>query len=114
MTRKDHPTAETVYSHVREEFPNISLGTVYRNLSFLVENGQAVKVSCNDGSVHFDGNTAPHYHFQCRKCGAILDMEMQSLPIENVLFDEASKNFNGIIEGNITYFYGICPDCMNK
>lgn len=43
MSRKDHPTAETVYANVIKEFPNISLGTVYRNLSFLVDNGMAVK-----------------------------------------------------------------------
>jgi len=53
MSRKDHPTAETVYANVIKEFPNISLGTVYRNLSFLVDNGMAVKVPCSDGSIHF-------------------------------------------------------------
>lgn len=52
ISRKDHPTAEVVYANVSKEFPNISLGTVYRNLSFLVDNGQAVKVPCDDGSVH--------------------------------------------------------------
>ena len=70
MSRKDHPTAEVVYEHVLKAFPNMSLGTVYRNLSFLVDNGQAVKVPCEDGSVHFDGNVMPHYHFQCTECGA--------------------------------------------
>jgi len=45
ISRKDHPTAEVVYANVSKEFPNISLGTVYRNLSFLVDNGQAVKVA---------------------------------------------------------------------
>lgn len=75
MSRKDHPTAEVVYEHVLKAFPNISLGTVYRNLSFLVDNGQAVKVPCEDGSVHFDGNVMPHYHFQCTECGAIIDLD---------------------------------------
>ena len=56
VSRKDHPTAEVVYAHVSREFPNISLGTVYRNLSFLVDLGQASKVPCSDDSVHFDGN----------------------------------------------------------
>lgn len=74
MSRKDHPTAEVVYEHVLKAFPNISLGTVYRNLSFLVDNGQAVKVPCEDGSVHFDGNVMPHYHFQCTECGAVIDL----------------------------------------
>lgn len=76
MSRKDHPTAEVVYEHVLKAFPNISLGTVYRNLSFLVDNGQAVKVPCEDGSVHFDGNVMPHYHFQCTECGAVIDLDL--------------------------------------
>ena len=67
MSRKDHPTAEVVYDNVSKEFPNISLGTVYRNLTFLVDNGMAMKVPCSDGSVHFDGNVNPHYHFQRQK-----------------------------------------------
>ena len=56
MSRKDHPTAEVVYDNVSKEFPNISLGTVYRNLTFLVDNGMAMKVPCSDGSVHFDSS----------------------------------------------------------
>ena len=75
MSRKDHPTADALYTSIREQFPNISLGTVYRNLSFLVDNGQAVKVPCEDGSVHFDGNVMPHYHFQCTECGAVIDLD---------------------------------------
>lgn len=114
MSRKDHPTAEVVYSHVIKDFPNISLGTVYRNLSFLVENGQAIKVPCNDGSVHFDGNIEPHYHFQCTECGSVIDLDFDSEPVEQAFIDSASKNFNGSIEGNVTFFYGKCSDCIKK
>ncbi|MFQ7394177.1 MAG: transcriptional repressor [Lachnospira eligens] len=49
MSRKDHPTADVVYTFVKNDFPSISLGTVYRNLSFLVEHGEAVTVPCEDG-----------------------------------------------------------------
>lgn len=66
ISRKDHPTAEVVYENVRREFPKISLGTVYRNLTLLVDMGHAVKVPCDDGSVHFDGNVSPHYHLNVR------------------------------------------------
>ena len=91
MSRKDHPTAEVVYEHVLKAFPNISLGTVYRNLSFLVDNGQAVKVPCEDGSVHFDGNVMPHYHFQCTECGAVIDLDFDGAeshicPLKTFLF----------------------------
>lgn len=74
MSRKDHPTADVVYTFVKNDFPSISLGTVYRNLSFLVEHGEAVTVPCEDGFVHYDANTAPHLHFQCRKCKCLIDI----------------------------------------
>lgn len=114
MSRKDHPTAEVVYSNVRKEFPNISLGTVYRNLSFLVETGDAVKVPCRDGSVHFDGRVLPHYHFQCTECGALIDLDGDFSKAEEAFLCTAKTNFSGVIEGNISFFYGKCPHCIDK
>ncbi|MBE5939417.1 MAG: transcriptional repressor [Lachnospiraceae bacterium] len=111
MSRKDHPTAEFVYQNVREEYPNISLGTVYRNLTFLVENGEAIKISCGDKSEHFDGNPKPHYHFYCKECGGVSDLDMDDLSFMNTL---ASKNFNGQIWGHNTVFYGICENCSKN
>ena len=69
MGRKDHPTADALYTSIREQFPNISLGTVYRNLNLLVELGEIRKLSCGDGTDHFDYDTSPHYHYVCKKCG---------------------------------------------
>ena len=66
MSRKDHPTADALYTSIREQFPNISLGTVYRNLNLLVELGEIRKLSCGDGTDHFDYDTSPHYHYVCR------------------------------------------------
>ena len=76
MSRKDHPTADVVYTFVKNDFPSISLGTVYRNLSFLVEHGEAVTVPCEDGFVHYDANTKPHLHFQCRRCKCLIDIKI--------------------------------------
>ena len=59
MSRKDHPTADALYTSIREQFPNISLGTVYRNLNLLVELGEIRKLSCGDGTDHFDYDTSP-------------------------------------------------------
>ena len=114
VSRKDHPTAEVVYAHVSREFPNISLGTVYRNLSFLVDLGQASKVPCSDGSVHFDGNISPHYHFQCRECNAIIDLDFDIKKTEEDFISAASENFDGVIDGNVSFFYGTCPECHKK
>ena len=79
--RCDHPTAETVYLNVRKEFPNISLGTVYRNLSLLTKLGEIRKLSTGIGPDRFDGNISPHYHIFCTECGNVLDLE-----IENILY----------------------------
>ena len=114
MSRKDHPTAEVVYEYVSKDFPNISLGTVYRNLSFLVDNGMAIKVPCDDGSVHFDGNVEPHYHFQCIECGGVLDLDFDSKEVEAAFNKAAAKNFKGEIQGNVSFFYGKCPACAKK
>lgn len=108
--RCDHPTAETVYLGIKQEFPNISLGTVYRNLSLLSEIGEIQKLSTGIGPDRFDGNAKPHYHFNCRKCGAVLDLTVDGLDHINVL---AAQGFEGEIDGHITYFYGTCPDCRN-
>ena len=76
---EEHPTADTVYMHVREEFPNISLGTVYRNLNLLAETGDALKIPTPSGGDRFDGKTTPHYHFICTCCGKVMDLDMERL-----------------------------------
>ena len=73
MNRHDHPTADALYASIREEYPNISLGTVYRNLNLLVETGEIQRLTCGDGADHFDGNPRPHYHFMCRECKQVYD-----------------------------------------
>lgn len=108
ITRKDHPTADLVYSNIRQEYPNISLGTVYRNLTLLADLGEIKRIRVGDGIDHFDADTSPHYHFICNDCGAVIDLEMDS--IDNIM-DVANKNFNGNIQGHFTYFYGKCPKC---
>ena len=79
MNRHDHPTADALYASIREEFPNISLGTVYRNLNLLVETGEILKLTCGNGPDHYDGNVAPHYHFVCRECGQVYDMDLDEM-----------------------------------
>ncbi|MBH1942080.1 transcriptional repressor [Mobilitalea sibirica] len=104
----EHPTADTVYMNIRKQYPNISLGTVYRNLNLLAEQGEILKINCRDGSDRFDGNPNPHYHFICNGCGRVFDLEMESIDHINVI---AGEHFKGNIEGHITFFYGSCPDC---
>ena len=65
-----HPTADMVYLHVKETFPNISLGTVYRNLNLLADMGEIIKIPTPDGADRFDGCTKPHYHFSVHNVDA--------------------------------------------
>lgn len=108
-TRKDHPTADMVYSYIRQDFPNISLGTVYRNLSLLADRGDILKLSCGDNADHFDACTAPHYHFYCRQCHSVSDLV---LPAMEEIDAEASRSFAGQIDGHALYFYGTCQICL--
>lgn len=111
VNRYDHPTAETVYLSIKDDFPNISLGTVYRNLSLLSDLGEIQKITVNEGPDRFDGNPAPHYHFSCRGCGCVMDLD---LPQQDNLNTLAAEKFPGIIEKHTVQFYGLCPDCAKK
>lgn len=109
----EHPTADTVYLHVKEEFPHISLGTVYRNLNLLSEMGEAVKIPTPFGGDRFDGNTSPHYHVVCTSCGCVMDL----MPEEDYITSinkEAEKHFDGTITSHKMLFYGTCADCCKK
>lgn len=110
MSTTSHPTAETVYDNIRNIFPNISLGTVYRNLNFLVEHGEVLRLDCGDGHVHFDGNTMPHNHFFCRVCHSLLDIKMDTIEHIDII---ANAGFDGIIEGHTVLFHGLCPICKD-
>ena len=111
MNRHDHPTADALYASIREEFPNISLGTVYRNLNLLVETGEIRKITCSDGADRFDGNIQPHYHFFCQECKTIYDMDASPL---TDLRERAQAAAPGIIDRSSVMFYGRCRHCLEK
>lgn len=108
---KEHPTADMVYQAIRAEFPNISLGTVYRNLSLLAQKGEIQKISCGNGTDRFDWNTSDHCHFMCKGCGCVMDLDMESISHINTI---AASHFDGEIQGNITYFFGKCKKCKEE
>ena len=110
-TRKDHPTADTIYMNVRQTFPNISLGTVYRNLTLLADMGEILRIRVGDGLDHFDFDTSPHYHFICSQCGGVSDLDMKNT---DDLTAAAQQNFKGEVDGHVIYFYGRCPNCNSK
>ena len=116
--RKDHPTADMVYSSVRETYPKISLGTVYRNLSLLSEMHQILRLHFGDGTEHYDGDISDHDHFICTKCGKIVDLFKEDVDAAAVAGSavEAWPKHKDIakIHYRSVIYYGICTRCENK
>jgi len=106
-----HPTAEFIYNKLKAEYPEISLGTVYRNLSVLHEQGEISIVPGNFQRDHFDANASPHYHFVCNICESIFDMDM---PYKKDLDCEAKTNDAFEIESHHTIFFGHCRNCKEQ
>lgn len=104
-----HPTAAWIYEQVREEIPNISLGTVYRNLSLLEEDGAIRKIPVGDNHEHFDGDTTQHSHFYCKCCEQISDIFIDTEETrKKVEADTGSRVDSG------TYtFHGVCKTCLS-
>ena len=97
--------------HVKEYFPRISLGTVYRNLNLLTDMGDAVKITTPDGAVRFDGTTSPHYHALCTECGRLFDLDMN---VSESINEEARACFSGTIHSHSAIFYGVCGHCQSN
>ncbi len=104
----DHPTADIIYERVREKIPNISLGTVYRNLGQLCSEGLIIAVETGEDKVHYDGNPCEHIHFYCKKCCNITDFEIES---------EIGKKLTEIgceIHSAKIVYDGICKNCRDS
>ena len=107
---KEHPTADTVYEMAREIAPNISKGTVYRNLNQLVDNGMAIKVPGIFEKDRFDADISRHSHLICEKCGAVIDFDDSKYKI-NIKLNES----NGAVPKSYSLvYYGLCPKCSGK
>jgi Fe2+ or Zn2+ uptake regulation protein len=108
---KNHPTAIEIYDAVRDELPNISLGTVYRNLDVLHECGLIQKIYSGDSQMHFDALVNEHNHIRCIKCGKVRDISV-ALNVEYNMDNSELDRFE--IFGHNIEFFGICSNCKIK
>ena len=107
---KEHPTAEMVYQWLRPKNPNLSLGTVYRNLNLLSEEGVLIRMPFP--VERYDADTHPHSHFRCKSCSRVMDLE---LPYDPELVASALAQAPELrIEGHDLLFTGVCPDCQKS
>lgn len=106
---KSHPTADWVYEQARKQIPDISLGTVYRNLGVLKKAGEILELSFGSTFSRFDGNPDNHYHFVCEVCGLVSDVD---IPVEEGLEEKAARETGARINSHRLEFYGVCPQCQ--
>lgn len=108
----DHPSAERVFTQLKAQIPDLSMGTVYRNLNLFKQQGLAVSVATIKGVERFDGNTDPHVHFICQECDAVIDLMDMEIP--DSLKSVAERSSGGQVAECQLCFTGICQDCMKN
>ena len=107
-----HPSAETLFQMLQAEHPDISLATVYRNLTLFKNQGMIQSLGTVNGIERFDGNTEPHVHFVCGSCNSVLDLPELDPP--ESLCTAAAKATGGQVTGCQLIFTGTCQNCLNQ
>lgn len=108
---KTHPTADDMYEMVRRRLPNVSLGTVYRNLEILSESGVIQKLDVGGTKKRFDGNVTTHSHLRCTECGRVDDVDFDpGVDLERAV---APYTEYQIIKHRLE-FIGTCPECAGS
>jgi Fur family transcriptional regulator, peroxide stress response regulator len=106
-----HPTANWLFGKLKKEFPNLSIGTIYRNIGILVQQGLIGRIAFGSTFDRLDANVTEHYHFICETCGAIIDLK---LPVERGLNRQVPAAEGYEVRRHTVEFYGQCPKCAGK
>lgn len=106
---KEHPSAETIYNSLKAEYPDLSLGTVYRNIKLLEDKGIIKSVAVVNGCERYDALTAPHSHFVCSGCGRVIDVFLTN-NTEELTKGLRADGIKRIDSLSLTY-YGVCDKC---
>ena len=110
-SRRDHPTAQSVFEKAREQMPSISLGTVYRNLQLLVDQGLLLERKIGNRPARYEAQRQRHYHICCVQCGALEDL---SVPYQEILDRRVQRMVRYQLQEHRMEFYGICPQCQQR
>jgi Fe2+ or Zn2+ uptake regulation protein len=106
---ESHPTAEWLYQEARKKIPGLSLGTVYRNLNQLRDNGEIMELDFGSNQSRYDGNAKNHYHFSCIECGKVYDMHISLI---KAIEQRAKEEKRFMVSGYRLEYYGLCPSCQ--
>lgn len=105
---KSHPSADMIYSELKDDYPTMSLATVYKTLKMLIELGLVQELNVGENNFRYDANTDAHPHIVCISCSKVDDIENAEF---NFLNNEAEKHTKYKILSHKLYFYGLCPEC---
>ena len=108
----EHPSAEAVYAGLKTVMPDVSLGTVYRNLALVKEQGLIQSLGSVRGVERFDGNIEPHVHFVCTGCEAVIDLPEVEPPLS--LGTQAEESTGCQVQSCQLTFTGLCSECQIK
>lgn len=106
-----HPTADEIYQFLAEDYPHMSVATVYNNLRLFKEAGLVTELTYGDASSRFDANMTDHYHAICKNCDQIVDFEY---PLLEQVESAASEKTGFVIESHRLEVYGLCETCHTK
>lgn len=104
-----HPSADWIYERVRKEIPSISMGTIYRNLRLLEQDGIICMVAIVGSQARYDGNPCNHYHFICNKCNGIIDLDE---PVNKTIQYRVAQKTGFIVKRHCLQLWGICRNCQ--
>lgn len=107
--RKDHPTAEELYGALRDTMPQLSLGTVYRNLEQLSTAGIIRKLDVSGKKMRFDGDLTPHHHIRCKQCGGVRDIPSGATVVLDRQMESMKEEYQ--CDSYTLEFKGVCPAC---
>lgn len=107
-----HPSAETIYAELKKEIPDLSLGTVYRNITLFKQQGLIQSLGNVNGVERFDGTVVPHVHFVCSACGKIHDLNELHVPEQ--LCNKAASEVGAVVEQCMLTFLGTCSECLSS
>ena len=105
-----HPTADWLYEEVRKEMPGISLGTVYRNLKVLQQEGRVSELDLAGTVRRFNGHVQNHYHFRCEQCDCVVDVDE---PVNKEIDKRVARKTGFKVSRHILEFRGVCKDCQS-
>ena len=108
---RSHPTADQIYDAVRKEIPNISKGTVYRNLQVLREDGAISELNLNGTLSRYEEKQDKHYHFRCERCGRVFDLDE---PVNTEMEKKVAERTGFRVSSHQTEFRGSCKECQLK